>query len=403
MSSILVTDGEQRAALAVVRSLGRAGHRVYVCSAASHPLAGASRFASAEATVPDPLERPVDFIASLERLVGRWHIDMIMPVADPSLMAILPQRDHFKGVLIPYPPAATHHRVSDKARVLDVAAHIGIAVPGYQLLPDPRMPVDQPPPGGDFPVVVKPTRSIAAGEDGRIRFGVRYAFDSAELRARLAELPASAYPVLVQERIVGPAIGIFLLLWHGEALAVFAHNRLREKPPSGGVSVYRESVAPDQVLVARSQSLLDRFGWRGVAMVEYKIDAATGTPYLMEVNGRFWGSLQLAIDAGVDFPAILATAAENAPPPPRREYRTGVRSRWLWGDIDHLLIRLRGSRADLALPPGAPSRGRTALDFLKVWHPGNKCEVLRLHDLRPFLRESLNRLSRKPAEHAVIT
>ena len=82
--------------------------------------------------------------------------------------------------------------------------------------------------------------------------------------------------------------------------AVFAHRRLREKPPSGGVSVYRESVAPDPSLVARAAALLAGLGWRGVAMVEMKTDARTGTPYLMEVNGRFWGSLQLAVDAGVD-------------------------------------------------------------------------------------------------------
>ncbi len=52
-------------------------------------------------------------------------------------------------------------------------------------------------------------------------------------------------------------------------------------------------------------------------MVEFKADARTGTPYLMEINGRFWGSLQLAIDAGVDFPAILVAAALGAPIPPR--------------------------------------------------------------------------------------
>ena len=69
------------------------------------------------------------------------------------------------------------------------------------------------------------------------------------------------------------------------------------------MSVYRESVAADPDLVRRSRALLDAFGWCGVAMVEYKLDERTGTPYLMEVNGRFWGSLQLAIDAGVDFPS----------------------------------------------------------------------------------------------------
>ena len=49
------------------------------------------------------------------------------------------------------------------------------------------------------------------------------------------------------------------------------------------------------------QELLDELNWHGVAMVEFKV-TEDGTPYLMEINTRFWGSLQLAIDAGVDFP-----------------------------------------------------------------------------------------------------
>ena len=83
--------------------------------------------------------------------------------------------------------------------------------------------------------------------------------------------------------------------------------------------MYRESIALDPELLARSRALLDRFEWNGVAMIEYKIDEATGTPYLMEINGRFWGSLQLAVDAGVDFPALLAAPGPRRRPGPGGE------------------------------------------------------------------------------------
>ena len=125
-------------------------------------------------------------------------------------------------------------------------------------------------------------------------------------------------------------------------------------------------------------------------MVEYKVDAGTGTPYLMEVNGRFWGSLQLAVDAGVDFPALLLEAAVEGSVRPVAGYRTGVRSRWWWGDVDQLIARLRPSSADLALPPDAPSRMRSLLDFLVVWRPGDRNEILRIADPGPFARETLN-------------
>jgi len=71
-----------------------------------------------------------------------------------------------------------------------------------------------------------------------------------------------------------------------------------------------------------------------VAMAEFKINPNGGDVKLMEVNGRFWGSLPLAIKAGVDFPYLLykcMVERENFSPP---SYRLGVKQRWLIpGDI----------------------------------------------------------------------
>jgi predicted ATP-grasp superfamily ATP-dependent carboligase len=226
----------------------------------------------------------------------------------------------------------------------------------------------------------------------RTKLTVRHAADPRELTrvlTELAEAGDAAFPLLVQQRIVGPGVGIFLLLWEGRVLATFAHRRIREKPPSGGVSVYRESIAADPQLVARSRALLEHLGWCGVAMVEYKVDERTGTPYLMEVNGRFWGSLQLAVDAGVDFPVLLVAAATGAEPEPVPSYTTGVRLRWWWGDVDHLIARMRRSRTALALPPDAPGRWRALRDFLTIHFGRDREEILRLDDPRPFLRESV--------------
>jgi hypothetical protein len=107
------------------------------------------------------------------------------------------------------------------------------------------------------------------------------------------------------------------------------------------------------------------------------------------VNGRLWGSVQLAVDAGVDFPALLAAAyaGDSLPAEPPR-YRTGIRLRWEWGDVDHALARLRRRDAENALPPGEPSRLGALGAVLLPWRPGDRLEVFRLGDPRPFLRES---------------
>jgi predicted ATP-grasp superfamily ATP-dependent carboligase len=186
---------------------------------------------------------------------------------------------------------------------------------------------------------------------------------------------------------------MFTLIWGGELVAAFAHRRLREKPPAGGVSVYSESIPVDPQLLERGVRLLHDFAWQGVAMLEFKIDRRTGRPYLMEINGRLWGSLQLAIDAGVDFPALLVACALGQRPA-RPAYQAGGRNRWWWGDVDHLLARFRSSESELGLPPGAPSRWQAARDFLRLWRAGDRNEVLRLSDPWPFVRETVDWLRR---------
>jgi predicted ATP-grasp superfamily ATP-dependent carboligase len=391
---VLVTDGEQRAALAATRSLGTAGHPVFTCSHRAPSISGASRFSRGEARTPDPLADPDGFVAAVAGLVARWRIDALLPVTEAALLALLPRQGELGGVLLPFPEAERFRAVSDKRAVLEAAAGVGIAVPWQWTLEDPggaaRIPAALP-----FPLVAKPSRSVGGEATARVKLGVRHAADRAALEAVLRELPPAAYPVLLQARIVGPGVGVFVLLWDDEVRAVFSHRRLREKPPAGGVSVYSESIVADPALVAAALALLRRFGWRGVAMVEFKVDARSGTPHLMEVNGRLWGSLQLAIDAGVDFPALLLAAASGEPARPQPPYRIGVRSRWWWGDVDHLLTRLRRSARELNLPPDAPGRARVLREFLVPWRPGDHPDTFRLTDPRPFLRETLEWLLRR--------
>lgn len=396
---VLVTCGEQRSSLAVVRSLGRAGHRVEVVSERDRSLAGASRHAAASHRVPSPLGRPTEFVAAIDRLLQSREIDVLLPVTDAALLALLPERSRWPSVLVPFAGSEAYRSVSDKARVTCVARELGLAVPeGHRLesAADLR--------GLDagelgYPVVLKPSRSVAASRDGgrRRKLGVLYARDARELEDLARGLPPEAYPVLLQRHIPGSGVGVFVLLRDGEVRAAFAHRRIREKPPTGGVSVYRESVSLDPVLLDRSVALLDAFDWEGVAMVEYRVESGTGTPYVMEVNGRFWGSLQLAVDAGVDFPRLLLEAASEdrgtrpaggrgSPP----SYRVGVRSRWWWGEVDHFLARLREDPDDGGPPldPALGGRLRAFFSLVRPWRSGDRSEILRLSDPRPFVRET---------------
>lgn len=358
-----------------------------VCSHRAPSLAGESRFAAAVERVPDPLRESTAFVAAIRDLIERWQPALVVPVTDQSCLALL-SADPIVRARVPGPDREAFQGATDKSAVLRAAGAVGIATPRQHVVFEPGSPGLGAAMAGVRPLVLKSAHPVAAGQ----RHLVRYAEEAAEADRVLAALDRSAYPVLVQQRIVGPAVGIFLLVWEGAIRAAFAHQRVREMPPSGGRSVCADAIPLQPELVERSRALLAQLGWRGVAMVEYKVDAGTGVPYLMEVNGRFWGSLQLAVHAGVDFPALLVDAALGTIGGPLPTYRVGARLRCWWGDVDHLLARMRHSPERLDLPPGAPSRWEVLRDFA-LPHRDTSWDVLQATDLRPFLLETREWLS----------
>lgn len=190
---------------------------------------------------------------------------------------------------------------------------------------------------------------------------------------------------MLQEYIQGQGQGVFVACNKGHRVASFAHKRLREKPPSGGVSVLSESTLPDPKMLELSDRLLSEYDWHGVAMIEFKV-TDDGTPYLMEINTRFWGSLQLAIDSGVDFPHILykiATTGEKMVTP---EIQTGRRLRWLLGDLDRLYICLKSPSLSYN------DKAKECMSFLTSFNFSTRLDVLRKADIQPFIYEASNYL-----------
>lgn len=387
MTKVLVTDGQTRTALATVRSLGRAGHEVWVTAQRLPCLASSSRYASHSALVPGALDQTDAAVEALERLVREHLIEVIIPVTDASMRAVLRAGgDRLGGAVIAGPSRSAYDALADKGALMTLAAALGLSVPRSITVQHP----DQLRGAADelgYPCVLKPHRSVVRTGATLQSFGVRYAAGPADVRD---PYPEAAYPVLLQEKVVGPGEGVFLLMHHGKRIAAFAHRRLREKPPSGGVSVYRESIPLPEDLLDRCDRLLREASWNGPAMVEFKRSTRTGQAYLMELNGRLWGSLQLAIDAGVDFPVLLLASALGREVTPVERYRLGVRSRWFWGDVDHLLARLLHSRRTLWLGPEAPGLGQVIWNFLQFGRPGDRFEVMDRDDTRPFVRETID-------------
>jgi predicted ATP-grasp superfamily ATP-dependent carboligase len=240
-----------------------------------------------------------------------------------------------------------------------------------------------------FPVVIKPSLSKVRDGNGYISGGVMYADSQKDLKHLYMSKKILKHPSMIQERIVGSGTGLFTLFDINRHLVLFSHCRIREKPPSGGVSVVSESVPLDYEMVDSAQKLLSKVSWRGVAMVEFKRDERDGKAKLMEINGRFWGTLQLAVTSGVDFPSLYIEYLRGKM---RREkvtnYIIGQRLKWLFGTLDHLIIRLKTRDIYLNLPHDAPSRAKSIIDFLRVYDKNTSFDIFDKRDIRPFLFEA---------------
>ena len=384
---VLVTDGDSRAALAVVRSLGQRGHHLIVGERDTPALAQTSRHCRDRFTYPDPFADGEGFLSAVASEVERRRVDVLLPVSDVTTSLIASERRRFNGhCRVPVPESDSLLRAADKVAVIRLAEQLGIPAPQTVYLENAAQ-LTEVMDRLSFPVVVKPRRSRVRTGDRWRSCAVTYARSAQELQHEVCGWPAGAYPLMLQEKITGPGVGVFLCMHNGKTVASFSHRRLREKPPSGGVSVLCESIELRPELHRAAESLLRALDWTGVAMVEFKVDERDGVAKLMEINGRFWGSLQLAIDAGVDFPAILLDTVMGASFNGVPTYRVGVQSRWLWGDADSLLTTVfKGGPA-----AGSPTVGdklHRLAGFLRLWGRNLHYENPRMSDLGPWRYET---------------
>jgi predicted ATP-grasp superfamily ATP-dependent carboligase len=332
------------------------------------------------------LDRREEFEAWLSGLVEQNPGLAIIPVTDASVPACLQVREKVPALCAALPAKSAYEAVIDKFNLQALATGVGIQVPRTDLVSraNEEIVINQ---DLIYPVVVKPRRSATVLMNGRVvRRGVAYAADKAAFRRVLSEtLLDESDELLVQQVVKGHGMGIFTFSADSSTHALFAHRRLREKPPSGGVSVLSESIAMPQGTARAVERLLEAQRWKGPAMAEFKVDA-NGTPWLMEINARLWGSVQLAVDCGVDFPFLTYQSAMKQQTTLPTRYKSGRQLRWGLGDLDNLYLQLRDSGNSISSKLEAAGR------FLLPWRPGRSWELFRFNDPLPALSAAVEYL-----------
>lgn len=349
-----------------------------VAESTIHSLAGASRFCTVRLAYPDPATSPERFSDWLEGIGRRYPGALLLPMTDLTVPLVLEAAARIPTLRLALPALAAYEAVSDKYLLYRTAIDRGVRVPQTSIITRKDLTSL-----GQrallFPLAVKPRLSTMRLAAGIAKRPVRYAANLAELlRVAQEELVGEVEDLLLQQYIEGYGAGVFGLYDHGRPLCFFAHRRLRERPPSGGVSVLSESMTPPEEALAGARRILESLHWHGVAMVEFKIDRE-GRSWLIEVNARFWGSLQLAVDSGADFPWFLYQLATGQAPVPPQRFEVGRRLRWWLGDLDNLYAQLchREHRV------GAWQGLKATAVFAVPWLPRMRYEFLRWSDPRP--------------------
>jgi predicted ATP-grasp superfamily ATP-dependent carboligase len=337
-SRILVLDANQRSALAVVRSLGKHKNiQVFAADETIESLAGNSKYCHSYFQHPSLISEYSAFTQWLSEFVQSNAIDYVFPVTDLSSQSVLQINQKLGLCKIPFANYKTVLSIANKWYLIKLAEELHLVHPASQCFAESAEFEFHP--SIKFPVVLKPNMSVIQLSKGWLRTAVHVVNSSYELKTLLTEKPYFRdHPFMMQEFIPGTGAGVFALYDNGKPIIFFAHRRLREKPPRGGVSVLSESITPEPRMLSITKKLLDSVAWHGVAMVEFRV-TPEGEPYIMEANTRFWGSLQLAIDSGVDFPYLLYQIC-NKKLTSSVNYKLGCRLRWLLGDLDNLYLIL---------------------------------------------------------------
>jgi predicted ATP-grasp superfamily ATP-dependent carboligase len=329
---VLIVGVEPRITIPIARSLHGHGVPVGVASLSTAEPAPRSRAVSDFVRLPSPDPETHDqsctFLEFLTRLISECRYDMLIPATDAALALVSEHAARLRELLhVACPPPHVVERVLNKSLTLDFARRAGIRAPStyrvsnvseLELLSNQLR----------FPVVAKPYHKSSETD-----FKVRHFQTYGLLHQALADDDQLGSRILLQEFAEGDGVGIEVLMHHGEPVAIFQHRRLKEVPASGGAAAVAIAEPPERMLVDQALALLRVLEWEGVAMVEFRYDRTQRQSSLMEVNGRYWGTLALPIQSGVEFPWYEWQIAHGEKPAVPLNYSVGARWRWSAGYI----------------------------------------------------------------------
>lgn len=386
--SVIVTNARSRIAYNVARSLSQKDIRVCAADFVPRSMSFVSRYVDSHFVYPSPFREPEGFLCSVLAEIERSKAEVLIPAFEETFL-IAKHKDRFSTCVALALPDYSQILVAHNKNVWEpIARGLGIPVPASYSIDTLRCGKA---PHVRYPLFVKPKQGGGA-------WGIHEEGSPKELEKLLSQATCDGKPwdrFFAQEKIVGETHCVAMLFREGRVRAKVGYKQLRDYPATGGQATLRVS-ARHEAAESYLEQLLEHLNWHGPCQADFIIDAKCGTPHLIDINPRLWGSLTQAIASGVDFPYLIYRLAKDGDVSPVPSFKTGVVTRWIGGDLAALPARLKSSDA----------RFQVLRDFCFPSEPTALFDDFSMTDPLPLLEWGLDTFLRamrfrtvKPASH----
>jgi len=382
-SKMMLLDGYSYRTLACVRSFGKKGIKFVVGGESKYDLSLFSKYSKEKFTYTSPRLNILDFISDINSNIHKFNVGLVFPTSEAAILACDKHRKEIDGKLL-IPKSEEIKIMFSKKNTLNLAKTLGVTTPTTFFLTNEN--INEIIGKINFPVIIKAESSEKLKGNRIVKAGgTSYIFNRGQLLNEYQKRIKHTPTLIIQEFIDGFGVGVSGIFKNGKPIVLFGHKRIREKNPFGGPSALAESISIDEELLESTKIIMEKIGYTGPAMVEYKVDRNTRIPYLMEINGRFWGSILLPLAAGLDLPYIWWKVINNIKVEPEEtKYKIGIRGRYLLGDTKSLLLTLKGKPK--GWPGFFPSRTEVLKEYLlSFFDKKTKNLLLCKGDVKPFI------------------
>lgn len=331
---LIVTTGRARGSLAAVRAFGEAGWSVGVGIPETNGMVTASRWCALRHLVPRPRGNLEDFLTAVAEAVASGGYDVVFGGGDDSVAALAAHRDRIPAC-IPHPPFDRVTAALDKFELTRRAAAVGLAVPHTEVATDGVLR------GWVGPVVVKCRSHWLPGQLHPRRIETRRYVDAERASNRVRWIRDAGHVPILQAVVDGQLGAIIGLMHEGRLVGRIQQESCALWPVPSGVSSRAQTVPIDEALATRAEALLVDLGWTGLVELQF-LTPPQAEPHLIDLNGRFYGSMALANAAGTNLADAWARQALGRTVPPLGDGRPGVRFAWTAGDLRRAFAERRG-------------------------------------------------------------